>query len=78
MQVPGQLAKACDELTINGTVCQGLNYKVINGQTTDDRPPTAVFKGQQPGSFLNMQSRGCNNPGYNFWGLNAGKCSQVT
>ena len=62
--LPEELAKICDGLTINGTVCQGFNY------ASDRR--LAVFKGQAPNVPLDMKHDACNSPGFSLWALNAG------
>ena len=63
-QLPEELAKICNGLTINGAVCQGFTYNFgLN---------IAYFKGQPPRLPLSLQDSACNGPNVSFWALNAG------
>ena len=64
-QLPEELATICNGLTINNTVCQGVNY--------DSRNHIAVFKGQPPNKPVDLKHYACNNPDFSFWALNAGE-----
>ena len=63
-QLPEELAKICDGLTINGVVCQGFTYNFgLN---------MAYFKGQPPSVPLNLKDSACNGPNVSFWALSSG------
>lgn len=64
-QLPEELAKICNGLTINGTICQGFNY--------NNRYNVAVFKGQPPNVPLDLKHNACSTSEYSFWALNAGE-----
>ena len=63
--LPEELARICDGLKSNGTVCQGF--------TIDSKTKRAVFKGQPSNLPFDMANNACNEPGLSFWALNSGE-----
>ena len=63
--LPEELARICNGLKSNGTVCQGF--------TVDSQNKRALFKGQPSNFPFDTTNDACNEPGLSFWGLNSGE-----